>query len=331
MKRQELLTALEKVKPGLANKEFIEQATSFVFMNGRVVTYNDEISVQYPVPDLNITGSIQAKELYTFLNKIKDEEVDVQQTEIELVFTAGKASAGFALNNEIKLPVLQLEQDPKWLDLPDDFLEAMRFVLFNCAGSSINPIFNCVHIRTDGYVESCDNNRLTVYKTALKKLKTSLLIPANSVRLLLQHKVVKMNLQNSWVHFTDGQLIFSCRLYEDKYPSTGQILQMEDAKPIVLPQSLVAVLERAVVFSSTDITPQVCVQAKHARLTISTRNNTAWFKEWVKIDSPTEFVMYVNPEFLLDIIKNTSTAELSGFKLKFTTDKWVHVAALIHI
>ena len=43
--KKELQEALERVKPGLASRELIEQSTSFAFMRDRVVTYNDEISI----------------------------------------------------------------------------------------------------------------------------------------------------------------------------------------------------------------------------------------------------------------------------------------------
>jgi len=50
--KNELKNALEIVKPGLANKEIIDQSTSFAFMNDCIVTYNDEISVSHPVKDI---------------------------------------------------------------------------------------------------------------------------------------------------------------------------------------------------------------------------------------------------------------------------------------
>ena len=66
----ELQEALEKVKPGLASRELIEQSTSFAFMGDRVVTYNDEISISHPVKNLDVTGAVKAQTLYAFLNKI---------------------------------------------------------------------------------------------------------------------------------------------------------------------------------------------------------------------------------------------------------------------
>ena len=45
LNKADLQRALEIVKPGLANKEMIEHSTSFAFINGKVITYNDEISL----------------------------------------------------------------------------------------------------------------------------------------------------------------------------------------------------------------------------------------------------------------------------------------------
>ena len=80
IKKEELLKALAAVKPGLSSKDVIEQSTSFAFMGGHVVTYNDEIAVRYPV-DLEIEGAIRANELYSFLSKIKDKEIDLEVSE----------------------------------------------------------------------------------------------------------------------------------------------------------------------------------------------------------------------------------------------------------
>ena len=69
MQKQELITALEKVKPGLASKDLIEQSTSFAFINGKVITYNDEISISHPVKDLKIEGAVQAESYINFYQK----------------------------------------------------------------------------------------------------------------------------------------------------------------------------------------------------------------------------------------------------------------------
>ena len=44
--RKDLIKVLKKVQPGLASQEIIEQSGAFVFTDGRVFTYNDEIAVR---------------------------------------------------------------------------------------------------------------------------------------------------------------------------------------------------------------------------------------------------------------------------------------------
>ncbi len=62
--KKKLQEALEIVKPGLSNNEIIEQTTSFAFIDGRVITYNDELSISCPVEELNVQGAVKAEELY---------------------------------------------------------------------------------------------------------------------------------------------------------------------------------------------------------------------------------------------------------------------------
>ena len=71
MKKSDILQALTIVKPGLSSKDVIEQANSFAFIDGRIITYNDELSISHPIPGLAIEGAIKADVLYGLLSKIK--------------------------------------------------------------------------------------------------------------------------------------------------------------------------------------------------------------------------------------------------------------------
>ena len=133
IKKQELIKALEVVKPGLAQKEMIEQSTSFAFMEGRVVTYNDEISISHPVKDLDIMGAVKADKLYGFLNKVKAEEIDLQIDDSEIRLTAGKSKAGLVLQAEMKLPLDEIGKIGKWTKVPEGLLDAIKFASFSCS------------------------------------------------------------------------------------------------------------------------------------------------------------------------------------------------------
>ena len=101
--KAELQRALEKVKPGLANRELVEQSTSFAFVRDRVITYNDEISISHPVTGLEVCGAVKAQALYEFLNKIRREEIDVEWEENQVVIRAGRAKARL-VRQEVSYP-----------------------------------------------------------------------------------------------------------------------------------------------------------------------------------------------------------------------------------
>ena len=99
IKRAELLSTLTALRPGLASKEIIEQSTSFIFSDGRVVTYNDEVAVQHPV-DLDIIGAVQGKELFALLNKLKSQIEKVDNVKSVRYISASEAREDQAKQNK---------------------------------------------------------------------------------------------------------------------------------------------------------------------------------------------------------------------------------------
>ena len=150
MKKQHLLEALEIVKPGLATKEVIEQTNYFAFMGGRVVTYNDKISLSHPVLGLDVTGAVHAEELYQLLRKIKKEDIEVVMTDNEIGLSAGNAKAGLVLQQEIKLPLSEVAEHSKWFKLPEGFLKSLKFALGAVSSDSSEPILTTVHVNQKG-------------------------------------------------------------------------------------------------------------------------------------------------------------------------------------
>ena len=73
MNREELTKALTSVKAGLADKDIVEHSTSFVFTKGVVITYNDEVSVRYPL-DLGVEGAVAASPVLAFLGRVRVED-----------------------------------------------------------------------------------------------------------------------------------------------------------------------------------------------------------------------------------------------------------------
>ncbi len=332
--RNKLKEALEIVKPGLANKELIEQSTSFAFMGDRVVTYNDEISISHRIKGLDLTGAIKADRLYALLGKIKKDEIEIEAKGNEVQIRAGRSHAGFTLQREIKLPLEEeIIQKGKWKELPAKFLDFMGLAVSSCGKELAKAILMCVHVNEKGFIEGSDDRRITRCDLGESMPVKTFLIPASAVLDMLRIKPTKIaEGEGSWMHFHNPMgTIISCRLFDDKYPNCSSILRMEGAE-LVLPHSIKEVLERANVFAKRDhlLDEELFVTIQNGRIRIEAEADSGWFREETKIEynhAPISFqiVPYLLKGILSD--KNQS-CEISKGKIKFEGKGWVYVSLL---
>lgn len=331
MKKTELLAALEKVKPGLANKDMIAQATSFAFIDGRVVTFNDEISVSCVVPGIEVEGAVKADELYSFLSKINSEEFDLTIDGNEIRIKSGKAKVGLVLESEIRLPLSELGEVKGWKPLPEDFVKTVEMTRFCCAKNMSKPLCTCIHVEKDGVVEAFDNYRAIRFK--IGKIPYSFLLPISAANNLVSYTVTQMATSPGWVHFADKEksFVFSCRVFAEAFFDLTPYLQIEDGIAFTFPTESADILTRARVFSKTDnfSDEQVEISAEGKRLFFRVRTAGSWFEEWVKIKSSTDFKTYMHPQFLQDILKLTTQCQIvPGRMIKFFGENWEHTAQL---
>ena len=338
MKKELLIAALETVKPGLANKELIEQSTSFAFVDGRVVTYNDEISISHPVAGLELTGAIQATELYAILKKLKQEEIEITLTETEVLLTAGKVKVGLVLQTEVKLPITEIGEIKKWKTLPEGFNKAMQMALMCTSTNSTKPVLTCVHITKDA-IEGTDDFRL--YKTELKtsfivdegNTAEDILIPSTSVSVLLKFGATKISLTSGWVHFknTVNGAILSCRTFADAFPDTSKILKIK-GKEIKFPKTIDKILDRAAVFGKygskiTDEEVHIALGAK--RITVSAKSETGRFEEVANVDYNGESIVFnIMPSLLKGVLNEEYVCLYKEGTLRFEGTDWVFFTLL---
>lgn len=330
--KAELQKALEQVRPGLANKEIIEQSTSFAFMDGKVVTYNDEISITHPVKGLDLTGAIKAQELYQFLNKIKQEKIDISWDEGQFKITAGKSKAGLILQEEVKLPIEEVGKAGKFKDLPENFIEGLKFCRTSCSKDMSRPVLTCVHVKEDGHIESSDGYRVTYYSLGKKSPVSTFLIPATSVNELIKYKIKQVSEgKGGWIHFkTEDGTIFSCRIFDDNFPDTAPLFDME-GNNVRLPKKMGEALERAEIFAKRDFDSdsEVCIELKEEQMTVSAQADSGWFEETLRIKyNDTPFAFKAHPLFLSEMLSRVQKCLLGQDRMKFEGDNWTHIIAL---
>jgi DNA polymerase III sliding clamp (beta) subunit (PCNA family) len=333
IKKDELKQALEIVKPGLANKEIIEQTTSFAFTEGKVVTYNDEICISHPLPDVELQGVIKAEELYKFLSKVKNDEIIITTEENEIQMKAGRARAGFALMLEISLPLEEeLKKESDWKPLPEKFLKALGFAIPCVAKDMSNPKLVCIHLNEKGVVEATDNFRLVRYELGEKLSFSSTLIPGVSMKEVLKIKPTHVSSGRGWLHFKNEQgTEISCRTLDEKYVNVSDALPKDEgAFDFVFPKETTEVLDKAEIFMKQMNEEGVNVSIAGTRLVVSSESETAWFKESIKIEEHKgkDFSFSITPYLLQGILKDTCTCKVYESMLKFSSEDWIYISTL---
>lgn len=334
---KELKHALETVKPGISNKEEIEQSSHFAFIENKVFSFNDELCIMCPVKDLNLTGTIDSGELYSYIAKVETELMEIEPEENELKIKSGRSKIGLILNPEIKLPLddAQLNERGKWCELPKDFADAIDFVSESCASGIENPVTICVHINDKGFVEGTDTHRLSHWKFDEVLEVPTVLIPASSMKVVAKFNPTHMASGNGWAHFRNRKrATLSCRCFNNAFMNTEKILAKPTEKGIKVkfPEKLSNVIDRAQVFAAR---PQksfetITIKASKGKLFVESQSEIgSWFRESLPIDYAGEdFSFMITPYLIKNILKQMNVCTIFKDRLRFESKNWIHIASL---
>jgi hypothetical protein len=330
LSKNSLLEALDAVAAGLATKEMIEQSTCFVFKNGRVITYNDKVSVSHPY-DCGIEGAIISTEFRSFISKTSSDEIDLSIVGNEIVLKSGRSKAGITMQATISLPIEEIGEISKWKPLPATFLKGLSFAAGSCSRDLTRPVLNCVHVNGTT-IEGTDSYRILRYTLESEMpLRNAILIQANICGSIVHMKPVQIAEGKGWVHFkNEAGTVLSCRLFEAKYVNTAPLLIVE-GEEIHFPKELPTILDRAGTFAKRDIPLDevVSIQLQNNMMVVSSKSASGWFTEKSKItyaELPIEF--QVSPYLLKDILLETNVGNVSKNKLVFTGANWIYLTML---
>jgi len=327
--RQTFLDDLQMVRAGLSPKEFIEQSSCFVFQDGAVMTFNDEIACRKEIGG-ELSGAVPADSLLAILEKLTDPDLKVVENEKgELEFRGKKKRFWLNRTAEIFLPIDRVETPEKWREVPDKFAEAIKAVRPCICTDETQFILTCVHLHPE-YVEACNNKELLRWHIGTG-LKRSILVRGSALAQIIDLGMTEMAGTKSWLHFRNPKgLMFSCRKYMEDYPNLDHILEFK-GEPIVLPKTLVEVAERATVFateSSGD--PLLIVTLTPGIMRILGSGISGGYEEIKKINyHGTSLKFVISPDTLGRVSATYTDAQISKNKLKaIEKGKWEYVTVL---
>lgn len=331
-KRELLLQALRQVKPGLASKDVVEQATRFVFNKGYVYTFNDDISVAYPV-EHEIEAAIPAVEMYALLDKMKDVEVDISIDNSVMSIKGAKLSATIKSDESISMPLDNVTSPSQWFDVPPNLENIMSFVLLSVSTNLAQPVMTCVHW-TDKVIESCDNFRLTRIKAPTEGMPPEgVLIPGSNIACLKDYAPVKYAIDESWVHFkTAEDCVLSCRVFSGEFVELDDLCDTPASDEIRFTDAMIELLDRVTVLAEKDVynNSKAEVSIVKGIATVKTSNDLGGIEDRVRVKCPRDIAFNIKIETLKRILTYFKKAFLAdnGSSLRFVNDDITHAISL---
>lgn len=295
IEKNKLLQALDTVKAGLSNNEVIEQSTSFCFLDGQVVTYNDEISISCPT-EVALTGAVSSKELHNVLKKVNGTEIEISLDEnhTEIQIKAGKTKAGLRIQKEVILPLSEIGKPKEWQEIPNNFIQALQMCKGVVGDDFAMPTMTCVHIK-GAIMEATDRYRVINY-TLESEFPFETLLSKKVTNPICAFNPVMVAEGAGWVHFKNAdEAVLSCRVFEGAFPNTAPIIEKTGVE-ISMPDDLPEILERMNVFT-TAYNDYVDIRMEKNKITFKRATDTAWIQEVSKNKTtqsePIEFsIMY---------------------------------------
>ena len=330
--REELLRQLESVVPGLSTREIIEQSSCFVFTDGTVNTYNDEIACIQKT-DLEIDGAVRAEPFINLLRKMTEETLEISVDKNELIIRGKNKRAGIQMELDILLPIEAVDKPKKkgWKKLPEEFSDAIAIVQ-PCAGSNESQFsMTCIHI-TPNWIEACDAYQASRFKMEMD-IKKSTLVRKESLKHILSLGMIKFNETKHWIHFKNSSgLILSCRHFIEEYPSDDitKIFEKHRGESLVLPKGLKETIEKASIFASEN--PDGCIlniSLQKGKIVIKGKGASGWFAEQKKSKYSGKELQFGIPASLLEsLVQQYNKCTVSASRLMVKGSKFVYITTL---
>ena len=319
--------------PAIARREYFEQADKLAFDTGHLVAYNDALAIFQPLPGSeDIEGVLDGRKLYELLRKIPGTTmVKLIPGEGQLTIQAGRTRSKFALA-PVLLPLTEIEQSGRYIDVPADFVKALKLVAGSCAKELSRPALTCIQFDQHA-MRASDGYRVAEY-TFPDHTLPRMLLPAVAAELLVDYEITQIAVGEvgEWARFlTAGGGILCARLKTGLFPDLTGIFEISGDE-IQLPDALAGSIARALIFAKREdrLNEEIQVSLRPRQIVITAQCDGAQFEEVVASPGQTAEARFsIHPEFLLAALRErVASCVLDRSAVGFSGESWRHVVAL---
>lgn len=332
LKREDFLRTLESVSYGVTQKDEIEQSSCFIFTDGMVYTFNDRVACRVKSGmNGSVVGAVPAEKLRLVLDGRDDEEVRYRVADGGLHLSGSGWKSFHRMEAEIQLPISSIPVPEEWIDLPEDFCDAVAMVS-ECTSENPNmPHLMGVHLHPK-WIEACDNMHACRWLTKTG-LTSSVLIPGKSIKGAASLGVTEIGVTDGWVHFRNAaDLVYSCRTIPDEPQKLKGVFVIEGT-PIALPKRLSSAAERGNIFAKEgEEISKVLIDLQPGKLKLRGEGLSGWYEESKKINyegEPLKF--YVSPTILKELVEKHNDCIITQDKLAVKSETYTYVTVLMRL
>lgn len=312
--KDSFLSILQSVQSGLSQREKeIEQSSCLAFVDGFVLTYNDEISCRAKsnLPK-SFRGAVQAKPLIEILKRIPDKEIELDTTESRLILKGIKKKTEIRMEQEVVLSLDMVEAPEEWKPLPEGF-DGVLEIVPSCALKDKNDTrfdLSCIHFHPK-YIEASDHIQIARYRIKMD-ISKEFLVKKESLKAIENLGMTEYAETDSWFHFrNDSELIISVRRYMEEFPNLDDIIDVSGS-PVVLPANLSEAAKTAAIFSNENSDDdKILLEMKNDKVRITGQGLSGKYTEWMPLKYNGEFLSFlISPKILSAISQKYRDCEI---------------------
>lgn len=346
VKRAELLSVIETLKPAINDNSTVAELSCVWFKDGKASAYNDVIGVEVPM-SMPFMGGMKGSIVSGLLASSTAEEVDITVSKESMTLRSGPTKAklaSFPSNRQIwTAPELP---DDIWFTPSGDFLSSLSKVMVSTSKKANN-------VDEMGVTFILDDENLYLYTTDNLSVSKSVvplevapelpfnraLVPAVFCELLLKmargEEKVQLAFLPGGVIARLGQKIAFGRYMESSLPADFARIYKDNVPPdglsaIALPKTLTLALDRAAILLGKsgveDKSNYVEFHAEGKTLHMYTRTDHGTLDEDLELDGEHEDAQQkFNPKLVKRVLDQSTHFAVTRGAMVFFGDNFIHL------
>lgn len=293
----------------------IQQGDCIVLRKGRFLSLSREIScsLMSGLPT-DIEGAVRIDKLKAMLQGLSDDEIELSIMDKVLKLKGKNRKASFAMEEEVLLPVEEVELPGKdeWKPLHAEFSEAVDIV-HRCTkkpkvGEDGSFIKQCVHIHPE-WMEASDTKKLARWPLETG-VKEPILIRGETIKVMCQLGMTKIAQTEGWLHFRDSKgFRLSLRKYAlEEYPEFGSFLKIR-GRHLKLPKGLADAAKLAGICAEDN---DIRITLEPERMTVEGIGPDSNYKQTMKSSYVGQVMSFLVPhKLVIELVKDHSACEVT--------------------